>query len=205
MTGILDFSVNPTFVGQDTHQKELARSRVVPGDVLMNIVGPPLGKVSVVPGDYPEWNMNQAIAVFRPIPGLLNRFLAARLMSGDSLRWAEDRAKATAGQFNLTLEICRDLPVPLPPMAEQERIVAELDRRISGLDRLYRVNDVGVTRCGQLRRATLTAAFSGKLVAQDPTDESASVLLERIRAGRVQSLHGAARGNGRRSNAVAAQ
>ena len=65
--GTLDFSVKPTFISSNTHSRELARSIVIPGDVLMNIVGPPLGKVSVVPKEFPEWNINQAVArCYRP-------------------------------------------------------------------------------------------------------------------------------------------
>ena len=47
--GFLDFTVNPTFVSTETHNGFLGRSKVIPNDVLMNIVGPPLGKVSLVP------------------------------------------------------------------------------------------------------------------------------------------------------------
>src|SRR5690349_12399479 len=65
--GLLDFSISPTFVSEQTHSRDLARSKVFPGDVLMNIVGPPLGKVSIVSNLYPEWNINQAIAFFRPL------------------------------------------------------------------------------------------------------------------------------------------
>lgn len=50
----LDFSIDPTFVNKDTHTKFLERSVTYPGDVLMNIVGPPMGKVSIVPELYPE-------------------------------------------------------------------------------------------------------------------------------------------------------
>ena len=58
----LDFSIDPTFVSNATHKGFLKRSITYPGDVLMNIVGPPMGKVSIVPHDYPEWNINQEIA-----------------------------------------------------------------------------------------------------------------------------------------------
>jgi type I restriction enzyme S subunit len=75
--GSLDFSIKPTFIDEETHVGKLKRSIIYPGDVLMNIVGPPLGKVSIVPNTYPEWNMNQAIVSFRPIlPDLNNQFLS---------------------------------------------------------------------------------------------------------------------------------
>ena len=186
-TGRLNFGINPTYVDRQTHEQELARSRVAPGDVLMNIVGPPLGKVSVVPDLHEEWNVNQAIAIFRTIEGIEKGYLAGLLMTEQILRWATHRAKATAGQFNLTLEICRDLPIPLPPLAEQKRIVAELDRQITYLDKTGLLVDSSSVRVQGARQSILTSAFTGQLVPQDPTDEPASALLARIRAERVES------------------
>lgn len=185
--GKLDFSVNPTFVSTDTHKKELARSRVVPGDVLMNIVGPPLGKVAVVPATFDEWNMNQAVAVFRPLFGVLRGYLAICLLAGDVLNWATRRAKATAGQFNLTLEICRDLPLPIPPAKEQARIVIEAERRLSVLDETEALVNRSLRRADRMRQAILKQAFEGRLVDQDPNDEPASALLERIHLTRAAS------------------
>lgn len=186
-SGSLNFQIQPTFVSIGTHTGELARSRVLPGDVLMNIVGPPLGKVSMVPDSYSEWNMNQAIAVFRSMPSYNRKFLSLSLLSETILSWAKRRAKATAGQFNLTLEICRDLPMPLPPFAEQEEIVAEVERRLSVVEEVEAQVEADLKRAARLRQSILKRAFEGKLVPQDPSDEPASVLLERIREEREQS------------------
>ena len=134
--GDLDFSINPTFVSRETHEGELARSRVIPGDVLMNIVGPPLGKVSIVPDTYPEWNINQAIVIFRPFNGLIKEYLCLMLLENSIFGWANRQGKGTAGQSNLTLEICRNLPLPLPPVAEQERIVKRVEQLLSLCDAL---------------------------------------------------------------------
>ena len=184
--GRLDFSVNPTFVSRKTHAGELARSLVLPGDVLMNIVGPPLGKVSIVPDTYPEWNMNQAIARFRPMSSFDRRFLSYCLRSESVLSWAIRRRKATAGQSNLTLEICRDLPIPIPPMAEQHCIVEEVEQRLSVIDEMEKAVEQSLKRAERLRQSILKRAFEGKLVPQDPSDEPASVLLERIKAEKAR-------------------
>ena len=109
--GCLDFSKNPTYIDRTTHTHgALARSKVLPGDVLMNLVGPPLGKVSIVPDSYPEWNTNQAVAIYRPISRLLNSYLALVLLTEDVLGWAVQRSKATVGQHNLTLELAAIFP-----------------------------------------------------------------------------------------------
>ena len=196
--GAIDFATNPTFVELATHAGELARSRVFPGDVLMNIVGPPLGKVSIVPDLFSEWNINQAVAIFRPIDGFDRRYLAHLLLTEDILRWAIKRAKATAGQFNLTLEICRDLPLPLPPEMEQTRIVEEVEVKLSSTDVVSGSLSMDIRRAESLRQAILKRAFEGKLVPQDPDDEPASVLLERIRAERAAKTSTAASPGGKR-------
>jgi len=77
------------------------------------------------------------------------------------------------------------LAVPLPPASEQERIVAEVENRLS----VVQANETTIGRAlalaDRLRHAILKRAFEGKLVPQDPNDEPASALLERIRAERA--------------------
>ncbi len=182
-TGDLDFSVEPTFVDRATHCNELARSRVLPNDVLMNIVGPPLGKVSVVPGTYPEWNINQAIAVFRPIAGRLDTsFLTLALLHGDTIQRAVRQAKATVGQFNLTLEICRSMPLPLAPSAEQLAIAARVRQNLAAIRTTSEAAAGVAEQLGSLETVLLTKAFRGELVEQDPNDEPAEIMLSRLKA-----------------------
>jgi type I restriction enzyme S subunit len=184
--GTLDFETDPTFIPKSVHHGSLARSLCRPGDVLMNIVGPPLGKVSIVPSTHEEWNINQAVARYRPV-GLNMRYFAYVLLGDQAMRWASQRAKATAGQFNLTLEIARDIPIPIPPKDEQERIVDEVDRMLSVASATLQVVAGDKDRCGRLRQSVLKWAFEGKLVNQDPTDEPAQKLLAQIRAERTSA------------------
>lgn len=200
--GSLDFSVKPTFVTWKTHEGELARSKVYPGDVLLNIVGPPLGKVSIVTRRHPEWNVNQAIAIFRPLPGYSLRLLSYCLQTGEVLQRARKKAKTTAGQSNLTLEICRELPFPIPPEAEQGEIVAEVERRLSVADAEEKAIKAALKQAARLRQSILKRAFEGRLVPQDPTDEPADRLLERIRAEKAKHTAGLPRGRGRRTAAA---
>lgn len=185
-TGVLDFSIDPTFVSKKTHQGFLNRSKVYPGDVLMNIVGPPLGKVSIVPPTYPEWNINQAIAIFRTTaitPKLLAKYLAHETTVRSMMR----KSKATAGQFNLTLEICRETLIPLCGKLEQQQIELLIDEKLSEADQLDQTLATALQQADALRQSILKKAFCGQLVEQDKNDEPATALLERIRAARAAS------------------
>ncbi|HVA44928.1 MAG TPA: hypothetical protein VNH11_00955, partial [Pirellulales bacterium] len=183
--GFLDFSIRPTFVSAETHEKELKRSITRPGDVLINIVGPPLGKVSLVPNDFPEWNINQAVVLFRPHDGVCNRYLVNAFLSEAIMRRVTRLAKATAGQFNIGVGMCRQLlPVPIAPSNEQRRIVAKIDELFSDLDAgvaaLERVN----ANLKRYRASVLKAAVEGRLTeswrAQYRPQETGEQLLQRI-------------------------
>ncbi|WP_445636782.1 hypothetical protein NSTC745_01743 [Nostoc sp. DSM 114161] len=125
--GRLNFYVNPAFISSEIHNGELKRSRTFPGDVLINIVGPPLGKISMVTSEYPEWNINQAIAIFRTSSNYNNKLLAYWLQTPQVLDWFLCRSKKTTSQQNLTLQLCNELPVPLPSLSEQYQIVEHLE------------------------------------------------------------------------------
>ncbi|MBN9674123.1 restriction endonuclease subunit S [Salipiger bermudensis] len=183
--GSLDFTKEPTFVGRQIHDGFLKRSKVFPGDILMNIVGPPLGKVAIVPDTHPEWNMNQAIAVFRAKDEILPAFLAKWLLSEAYLSWATALSKATAGQRNLTLEICRRSPVPVPPLDEQREIVRRIEAAFARIDRMTEEASRGAHLLDRLDERLLAKAFRGELVPQDPEDEPAEALLTRIREARA--------------------
>jgi len=191
--GTLDFSIEPTFISKQTHENALKRSKSYPGDVLMNIVGPPLGKVSIVPDTFPEWNLNQAISIFRPVTGVTPGYLALCLRDTALLEQTKNKAKATAGQFNLTLEICRDYAIPVPSLKEQTEIVRRVDRLFAHADRIEQQVNNALARVNNLTQSILAKAFRGELTEQWRKDNpelisgenSAEALLERIKAERA--------------------
>jgi len=102
-------------------------------------------------------------------------------------------AKQTVNLASINLTQLRNCPVPLPPIREQESIVAEVDQRLSVVSELEATVEANLKRAERLRQSILREAFAGRLVPQDPSDEPASVLLERIRGERK----GRTAGNGR--------
>jgi type I restriction enzyme S subunit len=185
-TGKLDFSKNSTFIDRKVHETMLKRSKVFPGDVLINIVGPPLGKVSIVPNLYPEWNINQAIVFYRPIEGYNRDFLALCMQTRTLTSYLTNQAKATAGQFNISVNMSRNLPIPLPPKEEQKEIVLEVMKHLDAMESAETALNHALSRADYLRNSILRTAFLGKLVPQDQNDEPAEKLLERIKSERAK-------------------
>lgn len=77
-------------------------------------------------------------------------------------------------------------PAPLPPLAEQHRIVAEVERRLLVADEMEKTIEHSLKQAERLRQSILKRAFEDKLVPQEPEDEPGGVLLERIKAEKAQ-------------------
>lgn len=122
--GTLDLLASQFRISPGTHSGALSRSRCLPGDVLMNIVGPPLGKLGLVPSSLGEANINQAVAVFRPKPSLVSKFLLLWLGYRETQQWFHRHAKQTSGQLNLTLAMCQQLPIPRIDETEQKALLS---------------------------------------------------------------------------------
>jgi type I restriction enzyme, S subunit len=183
----IDFAYRPQYVSRDVHVGELRKSVTVPDDVLMNIVGPPLGKVAVVPKNSAEWNINQALTLFRAGPEVRPRWLFLVLSSGIPIRSILAETRGIVGQANISLSQCRGLVMLVPPLREQAEIVRRVDDLFALADSIERRYDSAVANVEKLTPAILAKAFRGELVPQDPNDEPATKLLERIRAQRADS------------------
>lgn len=96
----------------------------------------------------------------------------------------EDEAPATA-QKNINLEILEKVAIPVPPTAEQYQIVKMLEDSMGAARESDQAIDLSLKQSAAQRQNILRAAFAGQLVAQDPNDEPANVLLERIRLERA--------------------
>ncbi len=105
----------------------------------------------------------------------------------DALSGRFGRVAKGIGIHHLGADRLSVFPIAFPPLAEQHRIVEEVDRRLSVVAALQDAIEANLARAGRLRQSILKRAFEGRLVPQDPNDEPASVLLERIRAKRGEA------------------
>ena len=100
-------------------------------------------------------------------------------------QWFQSAGKQTTNLASISMGMLREFPVPLAPLAEQAQILAQLEIQLAALAEQEASTDHALRQSAAQRKNILQAAFSGQLVAQDPNDEPASVLLARIRAERA--------------------
>lgn len=162
---------------------------VGPRELVMNLTAQSLkdeflGRVCLT-GAGEQCLLNQRLARLTPLGGLHEYFLWM-FKSQVFRQFVDGLNKGSLIQHMFTGQLTQFI-LPLPPLAEQHRIVAEVDRRLSTVDELESFFTANLKRAERLRQAILKRAFEGKLVAQDPKDEPASALLECIRAERART------------------
>lgn len=93
-------------------------------------------------------------------------------------------ASSTSGLHTLSTGKVKGVKLYLPPLEDQVRLVREAERRLSLVEAVRRTVSEQRAKAHVLRRSLLAAAFRGRLVPQDPSDEPADVLLAKIKASR---------------------
>lgn len=176
----IDFEYNPQYVSEEIQNGQIKKSITYPNDVVMNIVGPPLNKVAIIPNDYPEWNLNQAITLFRTKKYLSNKFLYYFFCEGSSVKSLVNETKGVVGQVNISLSQCRDFVIPIPSEQEQQEIVSRVESLFAKADAIEKQYETLKAKIESLPQALLHKAFKGELTEQLDTDGDASELLQQI-------------------------
>ena len=176
----IDFDYKPQYIKEEVHNGKLQRSRTEIGDLIMNIVGPPLGKLALIPKSLPQANFNQAAVLIRPYlhKDIINIYLKAYLEEMSEINSIS--TKGSAGQINKSLTQSQNIRNPLPPLQEQLRIINELRVWLTSVQQIEDGRETLNLVMRQTKSKILDLAIHGKLVPQDPTDEPAYELLKRI-------------------------
>ena len=125
--------------------------------------------------------LNQRLARITPLQGLHSGYLLQLLKSSVFRQFVRGLNTGSLIQHMFTSQL-DEFAFPLPPHDEQDEIIAIMDSCLSTVDTTHEQIVPELKRAARLRQSILKRAFEGKLVPQDPADEPAAALLERIRA-----------------------
>ncbi|WP_089167669.1 restriction endonuclease subunit S [Azotobacter chroococcum] len=164
-------------------EQEYKRTRLKGGEVLLAIRGS-VGNVGVAPESLRDCNISREVAMIPTLPAVVPFYLACILQSPLGQRLLVGKVRGVA-QKGINLADVRRLPVALPTFEEQTEIVRRVEQLFAFADQLEAKVNEAKTRIDRLTQSILAKAFRGELVPQNPDDEAASVLLERIQAQRA--------------------
>jgi type I restriction enzyme S subunit len=167
------------YVSQSDAAKFRTKCNPSRGDILMVSRGATVGRSCIVNTDQ-EFCLLGSVILLKVIPGISSKFLLSVITSPANSHLLSSVSGATAQQA-IYLRDIEPMAIPLPPLAEQAEIVAEVERRLTVLDALSQTLTHELRRAERLRQSILHRAFTGHLVPQEATDEPAAALLARLR------------------------
>lgn len=172
---------------------EGARTRVEYNDVLLTITGANVGKCAHVDVKLDESYVSQHVALIRPIDGFLGAYLHLYLTCMSGGRGQLNKVAYGAGKPGLNLQQVASVVVSISCKDEVREILSQMSSAIEAISQQMKSVELALKQSSAQRQNILKAAFSGQLVPQDPNDEPANVLMERIRAERAARESGGKR------------
>ena len=163
------------FISNATHQSMIG-TEVCSKDLLLNITGGSLGRCAIVPDDFLVGNVSQHVCIIRTIcvhSSYVHAFILSSLFK-------KSMSITGSGREGLPKYNLEKMYLSLPPLAEQQRIVEEIERWFKLIDIIEQGKTDLQSTIKQAKNKILDLAIHGKLVPQDPNDEPASELLKRI-------------------------
>ncbi len=165
--------VNPPLNSEGT------RTKVKYNDVLISITGD-VGMVGFIETEFQEAYVNQHVCLARPKQQYFAKYIAYFISAMNGGRKYFDEVKKGATKAGLGLNDIRELPVSIPPLEIQHEIVRRIEQLFDFSDMIETRYTKAKAMLDKLPQSILAKAFRGELVAQDPDDETAERLLERI-------------------------
>jgi type I restriction enzyme S subunit len=138
-------------------EKAYARTRLRGGEILVCVVGS-IGKLGIVPQSWAGANIARAVARVLPIPEISREYLLV-VLRGEPVQACFNEATRTLAQPTLNVGLIEQTPIPLPPLAEQHRIVAKVDELMGLCDRL----EASLTASAHTRLTLLDALIAEAL------------------------------------------
>ncbi len=162
-----------------------------------------IGRVALWGGELSHCGHQNHLIRSRLLKNFIPRFFLQFLLSPLGRDLIIREASSTSGLHTLSISKVSNLVVPVASSAEESAVVAQIEERLSKIDKMLADITAQLAMLGALRQSILRKAFSGQLVSQDPDDEPASVLLERIKTEKAARSQNNSRTKRRREKASA--
>ncbi len=166
--------------------EELKAFEAKAGDLLISCSGVTLGRIVELPKDVETGIINQALLKLTlNNKKVINSYFIHLFRSPMFQQKIFSQARGAAIQNMLSVSEIKKIPLYLPTLPEQQRIVEEIEKRFAVADELEKAVNAGLEKADKLKQSILKKAFEGKLAPQNPNDEPASVLLDRIKKEQI--------------------
>lgn len=177
--------LNPANIKKTSPEIDLQfkRARLITGDLLLSIRGS-VGRLIKIPEALEGANITQDTARLSISPLVSTTFIYWVLLADSTQRRMKNATRGVAVR-GINIGDVRAIQIPLPTLEEQTEVVRRVEQLFAFADQVEAKVASAKTRIDHLTQSILAKAFRGELVPQDPNDEPASVLLERIKAGRA--------------------
>lgn len=183
----LNLDVSPVFIPYDIAE-QTQRFKLSPNDIIISMTGTrykqDYGYASLVKEIDENLFLNQRLARLRRRNSVSPKFLLFWLQTDTFRNFFFSGETGNVNQGNVGADSIRKAPIELPPLPEQEEIVRRVESLFSLADQIESRLAKATDQVNRLTSSILAKAFKGELVPQDPDDEPASVLLERVRQSR---------------------
>jgi type I restriction enzyme S subunit len=158
------------------------------GDVLFNRTNSAelVGKTAVYKKHHPKAAFASYLIRVRTVKGAYHPDVLAHFINSFGRRYIASVISQQVGQANVNGTKLSQMPIPFMPFEEQQKIIEEIERNFSVADEIEKTVERNLKLSQQLRQVILKTALEGKLVPQDPSDEPAEKLLERIKKERAE-------------------
>ena len=183
--GTINYSDNIKMISEEDFLRLSKKALPQKNDIIYSRIGACLGKARVVTKDI-RFLVSYSCCIIRPV--VIDSIFLATILDGNFVLDQAKKGTQSVGVPDLGMASIKQFLVPIPPLAEQQRIDEQLQSALNIVQQIsIECDNLGLI-ITQTKSKILDLAIRGKLVPQDPNDEPASVLLERIKAEKEELI-----------------
>lgn len=174
--------------------EQIKRSKIEGGDILIAKIGSTYGLTCIYPEHYPVAMIPANLCKITPNTKIISKEFLKFWLDSFLFKTYLDTIVSYTAQPAFGITKLKQLPIPLPPLNEQKRIVAKIEESLSLIEKNEKFVDLLLLQHNSIKHSVLKQAFEGKLVPQDPNDEPVEILLQKITEEKQKIINQTKRG-----------